>query len=61
MHSYSVQQIPPHPHPQRRSGYRAPDQFIVRGTLPLGPFVFQHPPWGPPTSPGTKGTTSSAR
>ncbi len=62
MHSYyTVQQIPPEPHPQPRPGWRAPDEFVVRATLPPGPFMFQHPPWGPPRSPRTKGSTSSTR
>jgi hypothetical protein len=55
MSGYTVQQIPPEPHPQRRPGYRAPDQFVVRGTLPPGPFVFQHPPWGTAQEPQDQG------
>jgi hypothetical protein len=56
MHSYTVQQIPPEPHPQRLPGYRAPDRFVVRGTLPPGPFAFQHPPWGTAQEPKDQGT-----
>jgi hypothetical protein len=55
MGTYSVEQIPPRPHPQRPPGYRAPDQFVVRGTLPPGPFVFQHPPWGTAQEPRDQG------
>jgi hypothetical protein len=55
MASYTVQQIPPRPHPQRQPGYRAPDQFVVRGTLPSGPFVFRHPPWGTAREPQDQG------
>jgi hypothetical protein len=55
MSSYSVQQIPPEPHPQRRPGYRAPDQFVVRGSLPPGPFAFQHRLWGTALEPKDQG------
>jgi hypothetical protein len=55
MSGYTIQQIPPEPHPQRRPGYRAPDQFVVRGTLAPGPFVFQHPPWGTAQEPQDQG------
>jgi hypothetical protein len=55
MHGYSVQQLPPELHPQRPPGYRAPDCFLVRGTLPPGPFAFQHPPWGTAQEPQDQG------
>jgi hypothetical protein len=55
MARYTVERIPPEPSPYRPPGYRAPDHFVVRGSVPSGPFVFEHPIWGTADDPQDQG------